>query len=225
MDKHKDAHMTTQDYFDTYKPEREQLAYFMRRVYEKGLSTCSGGNLSVRTPSGHILITPSALDKGRIEAGQICMLSPRGENLTLALKTSIETEMHRGAYAARPDIAAIVHAHPVTATSFTAMNAKIDTTLTAEAYAVLGRLAWARYALMGTGALAQIVAESLKDANIVLMENHGVMAVGSTLLEAFDRLEVLEAAAKMTLFTRIMGGSTPIQGERLEELDRFKMGS
>ena len=216
--------MDTLELYKSFAVEREELAYFMRRLYEHGLTTCSGGNLSVKTPTGYMLITPSALDKGRITGDQICMISPEGENLTPTLKTSIETEMHRLVYDARADIKAIVHAHPVTATSFAAMKAPILTTLTAEAYAVLGRPAWAEYALMGTRQLAEIVAEKVKGSNVFLMENHGVLAAGPTLLKAFDRLEVLEAAAKMTLYTHIMGGASPIMGERLDELDRFKSG-
>lgn len=214
--------MNTQELYDGYLKERDELAYFMRRLYEQGLTTCSGGNLSVKTPSGHILITPSALDKGTIREDQISMLSPEGENLTPSLKTSIETEMHSRVYKARPDVKAIVHAHPVTATSFTAMKAPLLTTLTAEAYAVLGIPAWAEYALMGTSTLAAIVAAKVAQSNIVLLENHGILTTGPTLLKAFDRLEVLEAAAKMTLYAQIMGRPSPICAERLAELDKYK---
>lgn len=216
--------MTAAEYYESYKQKRDELAYFMRRLYEQGLTTCSGGNLSVLTESGHILVTPSALDKGRITGDQIGLIAPDGENLTPELKSSMETEMHRAVYAARPDVKAIVHAHPVTATSFTAIKAPISTTLTAEAYAVLGKPAWAEYALMGTEGLAKAVAAAVKDANVVMMENHGILAAGPTLLKAFDRLEVLEAAAKMTLYTHMMGGASPIVGERLAELDRFRAG-
>lgn len=216
--------MTANEFYDKYLVEREELAYFMRRLYEQGLTTCSGGNLSMKMKSGHILITPSALDKGRITSDQIGMLSPDGDNLTPALKTSIETEMHLSVYSVRQDVFAIVHAHPVTATCFTAMKVRINTALTAEAYAVLGQPAWAEYSLMGTSKLAKIVAEAIKNTDVVLMENHGVLTVGPKILKAFDRLEVLEAAAKMTLYTQLMGSCFPIRGERLEELNRFKSG-
>lgn len=216
--------MTNEQRYEACILQRENLAYFMRRLYQQGLTTCSGGNLSVKLEDGFVLITPSALDKGLITADQIGMLSPQGDNLTPHLKASIETEMHLAVYAARPDVTAIVHAHPVTATSFTAMKSPLLTTLTAEAYAVLGRPVFAPYALMGTRGLAEIVASAIKGTNVVLMENHGVLAVGPALLKAFDRLEVLEAAAKMTLYTHLMGSPSPIEGERLEELDRFKAG-
>lgn len=216
--------MTNTEHYERCLAQREELAYFMRRLYEQGLTTCSGGNLSMKLETGHILITPSALDKGRITADQIGMLSEDGENLTPQLKTSIETDMHISVYKARQDVRAVVHAHPVTATSFTAMKSTLLTTLTAEAYAVLGIPVVAPYALMGTKKLASIVAEAVKGSNIVLMENHGILTTGPTILKAFDRLEVLEAAAKMTLYIHIMGSPSPINGERLEELDRFKAG-
>jgi L-fuculose-phosphate aldolase len=170
------------------------------------------------------LITPSALDKARIGCEQIGMLSVKGENLTPYITTSMETSMHLAVYAARADIGAVVHAHPTTATSFTTMKQEICTTLTAEAYLLLGRPVMAPYAMTGTRALADSVAAVIGDCDVVLMENHGILTVGSTLLKAFDRLEVLEAAAKMTLITTLIGAHSPIAAARLEELDRLKAG-
>jgi L-fuculose-phosphate aldolase len=211
--------MSVEDLYASCLPAREELAYFMRRLYECGLTTCSGGNLSVRIDEAHAIITPSALDKGRMTPEQIGLMTLSGENLTPRLTASIEAGMHLAVYRTRPDVRAIVHAHPVIATSFSAMKARIDTTLTAEAYAVVGEPALAGYALMGTQALAERVAESVRGADVVLMENHGILAVGNTLLKAFDRLEVLESAAKMTIIARLMGGASPLTPARIEELD------
>jgi L-fuculose-phosphate aldolase len=213
--------METGGIYEGYAYEREELAYFMRRLYQSGLTTCSGGNLSMRTVSGHFLITPSALDKGRITAEQIGLLAPDGTNLTPELKSSIETGMHVAVYGARPDITAIVHVHPITATSFTAMRRPINTKWTAEAYAVLGVPVMAGYALMGSQELAKIVAEAIAKANVVLMRNHGVIAVGPTLLKAFDRVEVLEAAAKMTVIIEGLADASPIPPAGIAELDAW----
>ena len=207
--------------YESCKDAREELAYFMRRLYERGLTTCSGGNLSARVGEGYAIITPSALDKGRLNGDQIGLLSMDGENLTPELKSSIETRMHLLVYRTRPDVKAIVHAHPVMATSFAAMGADINTKLTAEAYAVLGIPAKADYALMGTHGLAERVARAIEGSNVVVMENHGILAVGSTLLAAFDRLEVLEAAAKMTIITTLMRSVSPLSGEKIAELDAW----
>ena len=214
--------MNHEEIYESCREAREELAYFMRRLYERGLTTCSGGNLSARVGEAHVIVTPSALDKGRIIGDQVGLITMDGENRTPHLKASIETGMHLAAYRARPDIRAIVHAHPVTATSFAARPGGIDTTLTAEAYTVLGRPAVAPYALMGTRDLADRVAERLAAADVVILENHGILTVGPSLLSAFDRLEVLEAAAKMSLYTALLGGAVPLTPERLSELDAWK---
>ncbi len=211
-------------YTDCLK-EREELAAFMRRLYTQKLTTCSGGNLSMRLDEKHVIITPSSLDKALITADQIGLMTLDGENLTPHLKPSIETGMHLNAYKVRPDIKAVVHAHPVTATSFAAMDEEININLTGEAYVVVLKIAYAPYILMGTEELADSVAEALVDSNVVVMKNHGITTVGPTLLSAFDKLEVLEGAAQMTLNTKIMNSVRPMTKENLEELVHWRNGT
>ncbi len=202
--------------------QREQVAYFMRRLYRQGLTTCSGGNISFRIDAETILITPSKVDKGEVTADEIAMFTLAGENLTPHLAGSIETEMHLEVLRRRKDVGAVVHAHPVTATAFTAMNADIHYGLTAEAYSVLHKPKRVPYCLMGTTGLAKLVAEALFDANVALMQNHGVITVGSSLLQAFDRLEVLEVAARMTWIVQTMQAVSSLTGEQLQEIDHYK---
>ncbi len=204
--------------YESCLEQREELAYFMRRLYAQKLTTTSGGNLSMKIDDKHIIITPSSLDKARLSAEQIGLMTLDGENLTPHLKPSIESSMHRGIYKARNDISAIVHAHPVTASTFAAMDMKIDITLTAEAYLVLKHVDYSSYALMGTDSLAKIVADSLSKADISVMKNHGITAVGKTLLQAFDRLEVLEGAAIMTIHAATLKSTSPMTKENLEEI-------
>ena len=192
----------------------------MRRLYCHGLTTTSGGNISLRVSDDCILITSSGTDKGKMRWSDVGILSAAGENLTPDLKPSIESEMHLSIFRKR-DVKAIVHAHPVFATSFTAMKRRIDTTLTAEACAILGEPLFVLYALMGTKELAEVVSENISDSNILLLENHGILSVGSDLLQAFDRIEVLENAAKMTVITRMMGKSRPLSSPRAEEIRRL----
>ncbi len=206
--------------YEEFATQREEVAYFMRRLYTQGLTTCSGGNLSLRVDADTVLITPSALDKGELRGDQIAMFTLAGENLTPQFKSSIETGMHLSVMRARPDINAIVHAHPVTATSFAAMNMDVNVHLTAESYAVLGTPKRAPYCIMGSDGLAAIVADCLKDCDVALMQNHGVICVGKTMLNAFDRLEVMEAAAKMTWITATMKAASPMTGDQVEEIQR-----
>ena len=206
--------------YEQCAPLREQVAYFMRRLYRQGLTTCSGGNISLRLGRDTALVTPSAVDKGELKGDEIALFTMAGENLTPHLKGSIETGMHLAVLKARPDVNAVVHAHPVTATSFTAMDMDINFHLTAEAFAVLGTPKRAPYCLMGSDGLAKIVADTLADTDVALMQNHGVIAVGKTLLNAFDKLEVTEAAAKMTWITSTLKAASALGGDQLDEITR-----
>ena len=204
-----------------FRDECRELASFMRRLYRQRLTTTSGGNLSLRVDEGTVLLTASKHDKARLTAEQICVLTMAGENLTPALVPSIEAGMHLAIYRRHPAVRAIVHAHPVTATAFCASRVPIDCHLIAEAYAVVGEPAWADYACMGSGGLAENVAAAVGRGACVLMANHGILATGATLLEAFDRLEVLEIAAQTTLIVRQLDGGSALSPARLAELDRL----
>ncbi len=203
-----------------YEKEREQVASFMRRLYRQFLTTTSGGNISCRLPDGNVAITASQSDKANQQAETVGVVTPDGKSLTPELKLSIETGLHLAVYRVRPDVGAIVHAHPVTATFFTATDEPIDMHLTAEAYAVAGETVRIPYALMGTPELAALVAEKMRDCDCGLMDNHGVITVGKNLLSAFDKMELLECAAKQTLMACSLKAHslTPAQ---LLELDHF----
>ena len=204
-----------------YEKERDEVAGFMRRLYRQFLTTTSGGNISCRAADGNIVITASQSDKGEQRPEHVGIVTPDGKSLTPELKLSIETGMHLSIYAARPDVMAIVHAHPVTATLFTAAESiPLNMYLTAEAYAVAGETVKIPYALMGSEELAKNVAEKMKHYDCGLMENHGVITVGKSLLNAFDRMELLECAAKQTVMSQLIPCRN-LSGEQLKELDRF----
>jgi L-fuculose-phosphate aldolase len=206
---------------DKYKAERKEVARFMRRLYKHALTTTSGGNISLRISEKIILITPSATDKGRMKWKEVGIINISGENLTPHLKPSIETEMHLAIYRKKKDVLAIVHAHPVFASLFTAIKAKINTNLTSEAKAILGDPLLVRYAVMGSRALAEVAAENILKSDILLLENHGILTTGSNVLQAFDKIEVLENAAKMTLMTEMTGKRRPLDKARILELEKL----
>ena len=202
-----------------YQTEREEVARFMRRLYRQKLTTTGGGNISCRTADGNIVITASGSDKAEQSADTVGVITPEGKSLTPDLKLSIETGMHLAIYAVRPDISAIVHAHPVTASLFSAARSiPLNLHLTAEAYAIAENAVRIPYALMGTEALARLAAEHLQNADCGLLENHGVIALGKSLLAAFDKMEVLENAARQTLMAQTIP-CTPLSPEQLREID------
>jgi len=193
----------------------------MRRLYNRGLTTTSGGNISLRITDEILVITPSATDKGTMRWKEVGIMNIFGENLTPELKPSIEFEMHISIYRKKKEASAIVHAHPLFASSFTAIKCKIETNLTAEARAILGEPLTVPYALMGSSDLANNVSENILKSDILLLENHGILTTGSNLLQAFDKIEVLENAAKMTLITQITGKKSPLTKSRVFEIDKM----
>jgi L-fuculose-phosphate aldolase len=204
-----------------YKAERKEVARFMKRLYNHGLTTTSGGNISLRVTDDIIVITTSATDKGRMRWKEVGIMTIFGENLTPELKPSIEFDMHLSIYKKKKEVTAIVHAHPVFASAFTAMKCIINTNLTAEARAILGDPVVVPYALMGTAELANIAAEKILHSDILLLENHGILTTGSNLLQAFDKIEVLENAAKMTLIVEMTKKQSPLNKSRILEIEKL----
>lgn len=204
--------------YEEFAEQRGELAYYMRRLYEKNLTTSSGGNISMRLPGDLVLVTPSVLDKGVLAANQVVLMDMSGENLSPELRPSIEAEMHLEIYRRRADARAVVHAHPAFATSFACSDVEIEIGLTPELVMAVGRLARAMYHPAGTVEVAAATADALLDANVALMQNHGVTSLGPTLYKAFDRLEVTEMAAKMTWITRSLGGCRPLDGEQRQTI-------
>ena len=200
---------------------KKEVAYFMRRLYKKNLTTTSGGNISYKYDNDTVLISPSELDKARIKGKQIGVITMGGKSLSPDIKFSIETDMHLSIYRKRPDIKAIIHAHPPVSTSFTAMNKSINCKLIAESYFILGTPQIAPYALMGTQSLANIVSEKAIHTNVILMQNHGIICLGKSLLEAFNKIEILEASAKMTLITELMKDIRQLTPEQIKEIDKL----
>jgi L-fuculose-phosphate aldolase len=203
-----------------YLKHRKEVASFMRRLYDQKLTTTSGGNVSQRVDDV-ILITASKTDKASIDEHQIGILTLSGDHLSENLKLSMESKIHLAIYNNRPDVKAIVHAHPVFATSFTIAGKAIKTNLAGESRAVLGEPVVAPYALMGTQKLADNVGLACLRSSVILMENHGIITVGENLLQAYDRMEVLEAAAKMTLVTFLLGGGKELSEIQLREIDEL----
>ena len=203
-----------------YLEHRKEVAHFMRRLYEQKLTTTSGGNVSLRIDNV-VLITASQTDKATIDESQIGIITITGKNLPKNLKISMESKMHLAIYAKRPDVKAIVHAHPIFATSFAIAGKEIKTNLAGEARAILGIPVKAAYVLMGTQELADKVADASLKGNVILMENHGILTVGEHLLQAYDRMEVLEATAKTTFITSLLGGGKELTDEELKSIDKL----
>ena len=200
------------------KDEKEQVALFMGRSYERGLTTSTGGNFSMRVGSV-MLITPSGLDKSSLKAEDIAEVDiETGKNLTPDKKLSIETEMHRLIYKKRPDCVSVMHSHPTFCCLYSASNESIDTTLIAESWYLLDRVVKIPYALMGTKELAERVSDYAgRGGHAFLLENHGALCIGKSPLNAFDRLECLEQAAKLSALSHL------VKADGIDEKERNRI--
>ncbi len=193
----------------------------MRRVYQRGLTTTLGGNISQRIDDKLIAITPSGIDKGTIQAEQIGIVTLEGENKTPELKSSIETGMHLAVMKARPDINFVLHAHPTVASTFACSKREIDCALLMESRAMLGNIAKVGFAMMGTEALAKMVGDAAQKADCILIGNHGVLTVAETETVALERLEALETSAKRTVIMDIIGQREALNDEQLVSIDKI----
>jgi L-fuculose-phosphate aldolase len=200
----------------------EDLAQTLRRIYDLGLTTTSGGNLSLRDEDGCIWITPAGIDKGELRGDQIARIGGShsdqyvdSEDIPMPPPSS-ELPFHQALYAARPDLRAIVHAHPVSLVAFSIAQLVPDTRVSANAYALCGTIGFAPYALPGSRELGNEIAETFsKGFDCVVLENHGVVVGGTTLRQAFERLEALDLCARTIMRARSLGAERPLSWDDL----------
>jgi L-fuculose-phosphate aldolase len=189
---------------------RDALCAAGRRLYERDLIGAGEGNLSARLDDGAFLVTPSGVSKGALDPDDLLVVDARGEVLRGRLRPSTELRMHLAAYAARPEIAAAVHAHPVTAIALTVAGAPWPGDVVAEAAVTLGPVAVTRFAVPGTAEIPEALAGALPGHDVILLERHGALCLGATVAEAVDRMETLERVARIALAARGFGGCTPL---------------
>lgn len=205
-----------------FEKERIRVAEVMRKLYERGLTTSSGGNVSMRNSEGYVFITASQSDKSVIDMRKVIVLSPDGQNLTPNLNPSMETQMHLLIYRYRQDIKAIVHSHPTFSSTFAVAGIAINSAINGEARYILGEIGNIPYKMMGTEELATVCAEIMKKHDTAIMQHHGALAVGCDLFEAYNRLEVLEETAHINYNLLVINKMQVLTEEQITEIDTLK---
>lgn len=184
---------------------RDQLVAIMNRIYHNGMTTLSGGNLSIKDDNGDIWITPSGIDKGKLTPKDIMCVRANGDVIG-PHRPSIEFPFHRKIYELRPDFQAIVHAHPPALVSFSIVRQVPDTRIIPQANRICGPVGYAPYALPGSEKLGENIANTFAEGyNIIILENHGMAAGGASLLDAFHRLETLDFCARTLIRAKALG--------------------
>jgi L-fuculose-phosphate aldolase len=176
------------------------------RLYERRMVTATDGNVSVRLPNGNILTTRSGINKGDVTAGDFVEVKKCGEQVYGTGKPSTELGMHLYIYAKRPDIHAVVHAHPVYATGFATARIPLDACMFPEVIVGLGAIPLAEYATPSTEEVAASLAPFVKQAEAILLANHGVVTYAGGVEEAYFRMEKVEHAAQITFVATLLGG-------------------
>ncbi|MCY1719541.1 class II aldolase/adducin family protein [Prolixibacteraceae bacterium Z1-6] len=182
---------------------RDQITMIIDKIYRSGLTTTSGGNISVIDDNGDVWVTPSAIDKGTLRASDIVCVRKDG-TIEGKHKPSSEYPFHIAIYKCRPEIKAVIHAHPPALVSFSIVRQIPDTNVIPQAKHVCGPIGYAPYALPGSNELGDVIADEFeKGVNAVIMENHGTVVGGADLSDAYQRFETMEFCART-----LINGST-----------------
>jgi L-fuculose-phosphate aldolase len=196
---------------------RREICRIGQLLYERSYVVSSDGNVSVRLDDGRIVTTPTMTCKGRMTEDLLAVTDRDGRALG-DRKPSSELAMHLLIYGERPDVKAVCHAHPPHGTAFAVAGLAIDQPILSEVILTLGCVPLASYGTPSTEELTEAMRPLVKHHNALLMANHGAVAYGADLWQAFDRLETLEHTARIAILSRILGGSRNLPPDAIEKL-------
>ena len=197
---------------------RRDLVEVCRRLHERRLIGAGEGNVSCRLGPDRLLVTPSGASKGHLRPAELAIVDLQGRKIRGRGRPSTELLMHLAAYAARPDVGAVVHAHPLTAVAFTVAGIAPPNDLLPEAVLVLGRIAVSPFATPGTDEVPRSLSPFWKGHDVVLLERHGALVLGRDLFQALDRMETLERVCEVAARARALGSCEPLPARAVEKV-------
>ena len=186
-----------------------QICDVMRLMYSQEMVVANDGNVSARLPNGNILITASGVLKGFMTPDQIIECDPQGNTLD-GRRVTTEVKMPVAAYQVRPDIRSVVHGHPIYAVAFSLAGISLAECTIPEIIVTMGTIPTAPYATPSTYDLPDSLKAFLAKGDAVIMERHGVVTIGSSVFDAFKKMEMVEHTAKITHAARTLGHVRPI---------------
>ncbi len=203
----------------------QQICDVMRMLYKAEMVVANDGNVSARLPNGNIMITASGVLKGFMTPDQVIECDPQGNSLD-GRQVTTEVKMHVAAYQERPDVRSVVHAHPIYATAFSLAGISLAECTIPEIIVTMGTIPTAPYATPSTHDLPDGLRPHLARGDAVIMERHGVVCVGSDLIDAYKKMEMVEHTAKITHVARTLGTVKPIAPPGVKKLleTRKKLG-
>lgn len=202
--------------------ERQDIIDIGRKLYEKGFVAANDGNISLKISDNEILITTTGISKGEMRLEHIVLVDRNGILLCGDNTPTSEMKMHLTVYRERPEIKAVVHAHPPDSTAFAVAQQPMDMTSLSEVILSVGKIALAAYATPSTDEVSQAIEPYLCDSDAVLMANHGVLTIGRSLKEAYYKMETIEHFARILISARLLGGAIPIPENEVAKLNQIR---
>lgn len=197
---------------------RNEICDIGRRIYQNGFVAANDGNISVKVGDNEFYCTPTGVSKGYMTPDMIIRVDGEGNAVEGTLKPSSEIKMHLRVYRERPDVGAVVHAHPPTATAFAVCNIPLDAYIMPEAVLFLGDIPVCVYGTPSTDEVPDSLAPYIESHDAFLLQNHGALTVGNTLMKAYFNMESLEFYAKVSKLARELGGAKEISDDQLDKL-------
>jgi L-fuculose-phosphate aldolase len=201
---------------------RADIVEVGRRMYARGYTASNDGNISVRLGPDRLLMTPKGVCKGFLTPDMMCITDLEGRKLQGERDPSSEMLMHLEVYRQRPDVQAVVHAHPPIATGFAVAGIPLTRAVLAEVLTTLGSVPIAEYATPSTSELPEAVRKYIKAHDGMLLANHGALTVGADLFAAYYKMETIEHFAKISLVARLLGRENLIAREEVERLQQLR---
>ena len=201
---------------------RADIVEVGRRLYARGYCAANDGNISVRLDGARLLTTPKGVSKGFMTPDMMVVTDMAGKKLAGDREPSSELLMHLAVYRNRPDVHAVVHAHPPLATGFAVAGIPLDRAVLAEVVTTLGSVPIAEYGTPSTPELAQAVEAYIKAHDGLLLANHGALTVGQELYATYYKMETIEHFAKISLVARLLGRERLLSREEVDRLQQLR---
>ncbi|WP_240422295.1 class II aldolase/adducin family protein [Listeria costaricensis] len=202
---------------------KEQLCAVCNKMWQQGWVAANDGNVTVKLGEDRFLATPTGISKSFITPEKLLIIDGQGKVIEgeNGYRPSSEIKMHLRCYQEREDVGAVVHAHPPTATGFALAEMPLDTYSLIESSLTIGSVPIAPFGMPSTDEVPESIAPFLPDHDVLLLANHGALAVGSDLITAYYRMETLELVAKTIFVARTLKGGEPEKEIPRAQLDRL----
>ena len=202
----------------TDREHRQDIVEIGRYVWQKQWIAANDGNITIRLDEGRVLCTPTGVCKGLLHPDDLIIVDRKGNHLEGRLKGTTEIAMHLAIYNLRPDVRAVLHAHPPVATGFATAGRALNLALLPEVIIGLGCVPLAGYGLPGTPALIEPMLPLIPKYDALMMGNHGAVCYGEDVFKAFFRMETVEHFARITLVAELLGGPTVLPRGEVQKL-------